>query len=638
MNDRTGQQIGNYKLVKLLGYGGFAEVYLGKHIYLDSFAAIKLLHANLAKDEEESFRLEARTLVKLIHPHIVRLLDFGIEEQGKAPFLVMDYAPNGTMRQRHRSGEILPLPTVIDYVKQIASALQYAHNQRVIHRDVKPENMLLGRNNEILLTDFGIAIVAQSTRTQLTQETVGTISYMAPEQIQAHPRPASDQYSLGVVAYEWLSGQRPFSGNFTELAAKHLFTPPPPLREKNPNISPAVEQVVMTALQKDPKQRFPNIEDFATALQQAAQNGKRITPVPLPLERTELAAQSPQAAPVIAPAQPVTPPPIGQQVHTQLAHPAEHPAAPQVAQPVTPLPINTPPRQIVLPAVEAARQGQPETPTFAPNPVSLPPAPRETTPSRRGVSRRAVLISGLSVAGVALAGGLAYALIPHGTTTNSGNTNTGTNTGTHNTPTSTKTTTTTGPIILAQDNFQRPDQQNGWGTASDGHHQWNIETHNPQEFSIVNHVGLIHRVVTDAEVTALLGSQITNVELLASAAVDNFHNTQIGFALRWNNDNSYYKAYLDGQNLFLIKRLDANNAVTLGFVGSQAQPGTFYSMRFRVIGTSVQVRERQSGSQEPGEWQIEVNDRTFTSGYAGLRSKIAQGVTFSLQQFALTQL
>ncbi len=217
MSDRVGQQIGNYRLVQHLGSGGFADVYLAAQIYLDSPAAIKLLRTNLAQDDLESFREEARTLVRLIHPHIVRLLDFGLE--GTTPFLVMDYAPNGTLRQRHQRGERLPLATVVDYVQQIAIALQYAHNQKVIHRDIKPENMLLGRNQEILLTDFGIAVVAQSTRIQLTQETVGTISYMAPEQIQAHPRPASDQYSLGIVVYEWLCGSRPFSGSFTEVAA-----------------------------------------------------------------------------------------------------------------------------------------------------------------------------------------------------------------------------------------------------------------------------------------------------------------------------------------------------------------------------------------------------------------------------------
>src|SRR5438270_2112593 len=162
MADRVGQQLGNYRLLRLLGQGGFAEVYLGEHIYLDTPAAIKVLHTRLASDEVEHFQTEARTVARLVHPHIVRVLDYGVE--GSTPFLVVDYAPNGTLRQRHPRGAALPLPTVVSYVVQIADALQYAHEQKVIHRDVKPENILMVRRNEVLLSDFGIALVTQSSR------------------------------------------------------------------------------------------------------------------------------------------------------------------------------------------------------------------------------------------------------------------------------------------------------------------------------------------------------------------------------------------------------------------------------------------------------------------------------------------
>jgi len=265
--NRVGQRLGNYQLIRLLGEGGFAEVYLGEHIHLGSYAAIKVLHSQLSSAEREKFRLEARTLVHSVHPHIVRILGFGLE--GKIPFLVMDYAPNGTLRQRHPKGKRLQLTTIISYVRQVAEALQFAHDQKLIHRDIKPENILVGQRNEVLLSDFGIAIVTQSSRYKNVQDMAGTIAYMAPEQIQAHPRPASDQYALGIVAYEWLCGERPFHGAFTEIAIKHAVVPPPSLCEKVPTLFPAVEEVVLRALAKDPKERFGSVLAFADALERA---------------------------------------------------------------------------------------------------------------------------------------------------------------------------------------------------------------------------------------------------------------------------------------------------------------------------------------------------------------------------------
>ncbi len=266
-SERIGQQLGSYQLIRLLGEGGFAEVYLGEHIHLGSQAAIKVLHSRLTSEDIKIFRAEARTLVHLIHPHIVRVLDFGID--GKTPFLVMDYAPYGTFRQLHPRGKALPLTTIIPFVKQVAEALRFAHSEKIIHRDVKPENMLLGRRNEVLLSDFGIALIAQSSRNQSTKDMAGTIVYMAPEQIQAHPRPASDQYSLSIVVYEWLCGQRPFHGSFTEIAIKHAMVPPPSLCEQVPALPMAAEEVVFKALSKDPKERFGSVWDFATALELA---------------------------------------------------------------------------------------------------------------------------------------------------------------------------------------------------------------------------------------------------------------------------------------------------------------------------------------------------------------------------------
>jgi predicted ATPase/serine/threonine protein kinase/DNA-binding CsgD family transcriptional regulator len=270
MSDRVGQHLGNYQLLHLIGRGNFTDVYLGEHLHLNTQAAIKVLHTRLTSEESEKLRTEARTMARLAHPHIVRVLDFGIEES--IPFLIMEYAPNGTLRQSHPKESRVPLDIVVSYVKQMAEALQYIHTQKLIHRDVKPESMLLGRNNEVLLAEFGIAIIAQSTRsqqTQQTQEAAGSVAYMAPEQLMGKPRPASDQYALAVVTYEWLSGAPPFTGSVQQIASQHLSAHPLPLRAKMPAISTAVEQVVMKALDKDPQQRFANVADFALALEEA---------------------------------------------------------------------------------------------------------------------------------------------------------------------------------------------------------------------------------------------------------------------------------------------------------------------------------------------------------------------------------
>ncbi|HWS83545.1 MAG TPA: protein kinase [Ktedonobacteraceae bacterium] len=275
MVDRVGQQLGHYTILQLLGQGGFAEVYLGEHLYLKSQAAIKVLQTRLSsQDDMDSFLREAQTIARLSHPNIIRVLDFGVDSE--TPYLVMDYAPNGTLRQRHSKNTPIAPTTVVPYVKQVADALQYAHDEHLIHRDIKQENMLLGRRNEVLLSDFGIALVAQSSHSQRTQDVIGTVAYMSPEQIQGKPRPASDQYSLAIVVYEWLSGDRPFHGSFTELCTQHMFASPPPLREKFAQILPEVEHVVMKALNKDPKQRYERIQQFAQELEQACQSSPNV--------------------------------------------------------------------------------------------------------------------------------------------------------------------------------------------------------------------------------------------------------------------------------------------------------------------------------------------------------------------------
>jgi len=343
MGDRIGQRLGNYRVIRLIGQGGFGDVYLGEHIHLSTQVALKVLQTRLVGSNLEQFRVEAQTIARLVHPHIVRILDFGVEEE--IPFLVMDYAPNGTLRQRHPKGVPVPPASVVHYVKQVASALQYAHERKLIHRDIKPENMLLGINDEVLLSDFGLVLIAQSTGSQTTKEMAGTIPYMAPEQINGKPRPASDQYALGVTIYEWLSGERPFNGSFVEVATQHLMTPPAPLYGRVPGISQAIEEVVFTALAKDPLQRFANMQALATAIERACEL------VDMQLAAPPLAAtQSDQS---YQPTYIVTPP--GQSVQSTFgASPAT-----QSSQPTY---VVTPPGQPVLPGLLITYQGQPVQP------------------------------------------------------------------------------------------------------------------------------------------------------------------------------------------------------------------------------------------------------------------------------------
>ena len=300
MRNFAGEQLGNYRIVRTLGQGGFAEVYLGEHIYLKSPAAVKVLHALLTGEAQAAFVKEAQMLVHLHHPHIVRLLDFAVETG--VPFLVMEYAPGGNLRKLHPAGSRVPLETVGSYVQQIASALHYAHSQHLIHGDIKPENILLGSQDELLLSDFGLAVLDSQSHaysTQLvSQQMAGTSLYLAPEQLQGHSQSASDQYSLAVVVYEWLCGVPPFRGTAIEIALKHLSMPPQPLREHLPDLSPAVEEVILQGLAKEPEQRFSGVQEFASTLERAYR-GTVQPPVPAASSEQGLpfSAEYPQSTP-----------------------------------------------------------------------------------------------------------------------------------------------------------------------------------------------------------------------------------------------------------------------------------------------------------------------------------------------------
>lgn len=228
---------------------------------------VKLHHGGFSDKEKQNFQREAQALVNLKHPNILSVLDFGIHEEN--PYLVMDHAPHGSLRQKHPRGLPVSLPTIVFYIKIIAEALQYAHERNIIHRNISPEKILLGPDNQILLADFGITAL-QSNGDALTHPRSKAHFYMAPEQFQGRHHAASDQYALAVMAYEWLGGERPFYGSVDEIARKHHESLPPPLHQKVPALSLAVEQVILKALAKRPEMRFKSVVEFAAALEEAS--------------------------------------------------------------------------------------------------------------------------------------------------------------------------------------------------------------------------------------------------------------------------------------------------------------------------------------------------------------------------------
>ncbi|HEY1348474.1 MAG TPA: serine/threonine-protein kinase [Ktedonobacteraceae bacterium] len=265
-----GQQFGNYRLIRHLGTGGCGEVYLGQHIHIRREAAIKIL-LKLESDEIEQFRQEAQIIANLTHPGIVTIFDYDVA--GETPFIVMQYAQQGTLRKHYRRGTRVPAGEVVRYITQAAEALQFAHDHRVVHRDIKPDNMLLGPAGNLLLSDFGIAIVWNSTRSVGVQNASGTLAYMPPEQIMKQPRAASDQYSLAVTAYEWLSGQRPLAGSKMGLGMAQAQYPQmkaPSLRHVSPYLSSQMDDVLQRALAGEWQVRFSTIREFAQELARAA--------------------------------------------------------------------------------------------------------------------------------------------------------------------------------------------------------------------------------------------------------------------------------------------------------------------------------------------------------------------------------
>jgi serine/threonine-protein kinase len=253
----------------MLSQSDVADVYLARHISMQVPVAVKCLHGCFAGDMAEDFQRQYSSLARLRHPHILSILDYGII--GETAFVVTAYVSKGTLRQYHPKNTRVAPFEVLDYVRQISEALAYMHDLGLVHRDVKPHNILVNEQEQLLLTDFGATVEAYSHHSDhsYSREFEGTILYAAPEQLQGKPCRRSDQYALAIMAYEWLCGSWPFIGTFHEVAHQHLFVSPPPLAEKG-YASPAnIEQVIFKALEKDPARRFRTIKQFADELEWA---------------------------------------------------------------------------------------------------------------------------------------------------------------------------------------------------------------------------------------------------------------------------------------------------------------------------------------------------------------------------------
>ncbi len=391
MIDYTGQQFGNHHLICLLVHGSFTDVYLGEHVYLKKKAAVKILSMRLVGSNMENFLEEARTISYLKHPHILRMLDFGVSNT--IPYLVMDYMPDGTLRQHHAPGSVLPLTSIASYVKDIAAALQYAHDEGIIHRDVRPENMFVGNDNNILLADFRMALTSQRLHYRAAQSTASAVAYMAPEQIKGKPYPASDQYALAAVVYEWMSGDYLFHGSFTEICEQQLHTPPAPLREKVPELSPAVEEVVQRALAKDADKRFARVQEFASALEEAALSE-------LPTHPREIDTLPPFEVPPLPESETMPMPALAPFEDAVLS---ELPTLPGGMDALPPFDVPTLPEPATLsmPTLATSKSPDPYIPVLA-----IPLDDTELSQSRANyrhrLSRRAVLVG---LAGISIVGG-----------------------------------------------------------------------------------------------------------------------------------------------------------------------------------------------------------------------------------------
>lgn len=277
---QPGQMLGPYRIINQIGKGGMATVYKAYQPSVDRYVAVKVLPSQLAESKEFAarFQQEARIIAKLEHPHILPVFDYG-ESNGVAYF-VMRYLEAGTLKDRMVAGRPLPIQEIDKLFTQLADALSYAHGHGVVHRDLKPANALIDSQGNVFLTDFGIAKLLESASPRLTQTDaiMGTPAYISPEQAQGQTvDQRSDIYSLGIILYEMVTGSVPYVAE-TPLAVifKHISDPLPPPSLVKPDIPRPIEQVILKALAKDPRDRFATSAEFVTAWKRALETREQV--------------------------------------------------------------------------------------------------------------------------------------------------------------------------------------------------------------------------------------------------------------------------------------------------------------------------------------------------------------------------
>ena len=279
-----GQKISDrYQIIKSIGEGGMANVYLAYDTILDRNVAVKVLRGDLATDEKfvRRFQREALSASSLSNPNIVEVYDVG-EDNGEY-YIVMEYVEGKHLKKIKKKRGKLTVPEVVDIVLQITSGLSVAHDSYIIHRDIKPQNILILDNGLVKITDFGIAVAMNATQLTQTNSVMGSVHYLPPEQASGKGATLqSDIYSIGILMYELLTGKLPFKGdNAVEIALKHLKEPMPSIRDEYPEIPQSVENIILKATAKNPKNRYADAremhEDLKTCLDESRKNELKIT-------------------------------------------------------------------------------------------------------------------------------------------------------------------------------------------------------------------------------------------------------------------------------------------------------------------------------------------------------------------------